>query len=49
VPDKASSRNIRHREQRPGLGRGIKTRGEKLLYLEKLKMDFRKLFLEEDI
>lgn len=50
MPGEASSRSIRHRQQRPVLGRDMKkTRKKKWLYLEKLKMDFRERFLGEDI
>lgn len=45
MPVKPSSRNIRHTEQRHGLGRLRK----KCLSLGKLNMDFSERFIEEDI
>lgn len=49
MPGKVSCTNIRHTEQRHGLGRSIRKATKKSLSLGKLNMDFSERFIGEDI
>lgn len=49
MPGEASSINIRHTEQRHGLGRGMRKTRKRSLPLGKLNMDFSERFVGEDI